>query len=69
VDLAELPDRAERRGEAEPASVQVLSQQRFQARFEERGLAVRGLADLFFVNVHRQHLVPEVGQADGVGEP
>ncbi len=69
VDLAERSDLGERRGEAEPAGVQVLPQQRLQAGFEERDLAVRGLGDLVLVDVDRQHLVPEVRQADGVGEP
>ena len=69
VDLAERADLRERRGEAEPAGVEVLPQQRLQAGFEKRGLAVRGLRDLLLVDVDRQHLVPEIRQADGVREP
>jgi hypothetical protein len=69
VDIAERADLGERQGEPEPAGVQVLPQQRFQAGFEERGLAPCGLRDLVRVDVDRQHLVPEVRQADGVGEP
>ena len=68
VHLAELTDLGERQGEPEPARVQVLPQQRLEAGLEERGLAVRGHRDLFRVDVDRQHLVAEVGQADGVGE-
>ena len=34
-----------------------------------RGLATGGLRDLLRVDVDRQHLVPEVGQANGVGKP
>src|SRR5205807_5938258 len=68
VHLAELADLGERQGEPEPARVQVLPQQRLEAGLEERGLAVRGHRDLFRVDVDRQHLVAEVGQADGVGE-
>jgi len=68
VDLAERADLGERQGEAEPAGVQVLPQQRFQAGLEERGLAVGGHRDLLRVDVDRQHLMAEIGQADGVGE-
>ena len=68
VDLTEVTDLGERHGEPEPAGFQVLPQQRFQAGFEERGLALRCLVDLLRVDVDRQHLVPEVRHADGVDE-
>ena len=35
---------------------------------EERDLAARGHRDLLRVDVDREHVVAEVGQADGVGE-
>ena len=69
MDVAERADFGDRHGEPEPAGVQVLPQQRFQAGFEERGLAAGGLRDLLCVDVDGQHLVPEVRQADGVGKP
>ena len=68
MHLAERADLGERHGEAEPARVQVLPQQRFEARLEEWRLAPCGHRDLLRVDVDRQHLVAEVGQADGVGE-
>ena len=68
VHLAERAGLGERQGEPEPARVQVLPQQRLEAGLEERGLAVRRHRDLLRVDVDRQHLVTEVGQADGVGE-
>jgi hypothetical protein len=40
----------------------------FQAGLEERGLAAGGHRDLLRVDVDRQHLVAEIGQADRMGE-
>ena len=68
VDLPELRHLGERHGEAESAGVQVLPEQRFQAGFEERCLALRGLGDLVVVYVDGQHFVAEVRHADGVGQ-
>jgi hypothetical protein len=56
-------------GEPRPPGIEVLSQQQFQAGSEERRLALGGLGDLLHVDVDRQPFVPEVSQADGVGEP
>jgi hypothetical protein len=58
VDVAELPDLREVGGEAKPSGVQVLAQQRFQARLEERRLAARGTGDLLLVDVDGEHLMP-----------
>ena len=69
VEIAERADLSERHGEPEPACIEVLPQQRFQAGFEERDLAAGGLRDLGRVHVDGQHLVAEVGQADGMGKP
>jgi hypothetical protein len=68
VDITELSDLSERRGEPEPAGIQILPQQWFQAGLEEWGLAFRGFRYLLFVYVDRQYLVPEVRHADGMGE-
>jgi hypothetical protein len=68
VDRTEAADLGERPAEPEPAGFQVLPQQRFQAGFEERDLTLRGLGDLLFVDVDRQHVVAEVRHADRVGE-
>ena len=69
VDLAERSDLRERCGEAEPAGIEVLAQQGFQAGFEERGFAARGPRELLLVDVDGQHVMPEIGQANGVREP
>ena len=68
VHLAERADLGERHREPKPARVQVLPQQRFETGLEERRLAARGHRDLLRVDVDREHVVAEVGQADGVGE-
>ncbi len=69
MDLAERSYLGERRGEAEPAGIEVLAQQGFQAGFEERSLAARGPCELLLVDVDGQHVMPEIRQADGVREP
>src|ERR1039457_584163 len=61
-------DLRERQGEPEPSGIQVLAQQRLQAGLEERDFALGGLGDLLFVDVDRQYLMPEVRQADGMGQ-
>ena len=66
VDVAERARRRVRRGETEPAGLEVLAQQRLQARLEERHLAARRPLDLVRVHVDGQDLMPEVRQADGV---
>src|SRR6185503_20581349 len=68
MHLAERADLGERHGEPQSARVQVLPQQRFETGLEERGLPARGHRDLLRVDVDREHVVAEVGQADGVRE-
>jgi hypothetical protein len=68
VHVAELTDLGEGIGEPEPASVEVLPQQRLKPRLEKRCLAARRLGDLLGVHVNGEYLVAEIRHADGVGK-
>jgi len=68
MHLAEGARLGQRHREPEPAGIGVLPQQRFEARFEERDLALGGLGYLLLVDVDRQHVMSEVRHADGMGE-
>ena len=68
MNVTELAHLSERRGEAQPARIHVLPQQRFKARLEERRLTGGRLGDLVGVHIDRQHLVSEIRHAHGVGE-
>ena len=69
VDVAEVRDLLERRGEAQPPRLDVLAQHRLEARLVERqpGLLQRRHPGL--VDVDAEHVVPELRHARSMGRP
>jgi hypothetical protein len=69
VHVAERRHLGVRRGEAQPARLELLAQQRFEPGLVERDLTGAEQLDLGSVDVHAEHLEAELGHADRVGRP
>ena len=68
MDVPEVSHLGERVGEPEPARLEVLAQQRLEARLEERNFSGCGPGQFLPVYVDREHLVAKVRHADRVGQ-
>ena len=68
VHVPEVSHLGERVGELEPARLEVLAQQRLEARLEERNFSGRSPGQFLPIYIDREHLVAKVRHADRVGQ-
>ncbi len=68
VGCSEFRHLGEGGGEPQPAGLEVLPEQRFETRLEERHLATGNPRELVRVHVQAHHVMAEIGHADRVTE-
>ena len=68
MHVPEVSHLGERVGEPEPARLEVLAQQRLEARLEERNFSGYRPGQFLPIHIDREHLVAEVRHAYRVGQ-